>query len=142
MIVNWHLHFLLKCHLNVVCLVVHVISISNVSIYMWVFSFTSHTTYQSLYCACQLILSLFSFFFHLQVFACQMSKTCRNFVKIHIDSYSDLFPSSKVLYFGLLTRAYTLDSIFIIECPWRNVLYLFVFRNLIALDPGGSHLLK
>ena len=36
--VNWHLHFLFKCHLNVICLVVHVISISKVSIDVRFFS--------------------------------------------------------------------------------------------------------
>jgi hypothetical protein len=36
--VNWHLHFQLKCHLNVICLVVRVISICKVLINMWFFS--------------------------------------------------------------------------------------------------------
>jgi hypothetical protein len=35
--VNCHLHFLLKCHLNVTCLVVRVISITKVSIDVWFF---------------------------------------------------------------------------------------------------------
>jgi len=42
--VNWHLDILLsKCHLNVTCLVVRVISIFKVPIDVWVFLFTSHT---------------------------------------------------------------------------------------------------
>ena len=53
--VNQHLHSILKCHLNVTCLVVHVVSISNVSIDMRFFSFTSHTTCQILNCAYQLL---------------------------------------------------------------------------------------
>ena len=38
MYVNWHLHFLLQCHLNVTCFVVRVISISKVLINVWFFS--------------------------------------------------------------------------------------------------------
>jgi len=40
--VNWHLHFLLSCHLIVICLVVHVLSISKVSIDLWFFLHKSH----------------------------------------------------------------------------------------------------
>jgi hypothetical protein len=45
--VNRHPHFLLKCHLNVTCLVVHVILIPNVSIDVWFFSsqVTLHVTF-------------------------------------------------------------------------------------------------
>ena len=50
------------------------------------------------------------------------------------------FPSFKLLYFWLLIQTYSLDSIFIIECPWRNVLALFSFRDLLDLDV--SHLPK
>ena len=75
--VNWHLHFLLKCYLNVTRLIVRVISISKVSIDAWVFFFTSHTTCQNLNCACQLMCSLLLCkFLHVK-----MSKTCKNFVK-------------------------------------------------------------
>ena len=42
--VNWHLNILLKCHLNVTCLVVRVISIFKVPIDVWFFLCTSHTT--------------------------------------------------------------------------------------------------
>ena len=35
--VNWYLHILLKCHLNVTCLVVHVILISKVPVDVWFF---------------------------------------------------------------------------------------------------------
>ena len=42
--VNWHLHFLLKCHLNVTWLVVCPISNSDVSIDVWFFS--SQVTFQ------------------------------------------------------------------------------------------------
>ena len=57
--INWHLHFLLKCHLNVTCLVAHVIPISKVSIDVWFICFTSHTTCQILNYACQLTWILF-----------------------------------------------------------------------------------
>ena len=40
--VNWYLHFLLKCHLNVTCLVIHVISIWKVSIDVWFFLHKSY----------------------------------------------------------------------------------------------------
>ena len=50
------------------------------------------------------------------------------------------FPSSKLLYFWPLIQAYSLDTIFIIECLWRNVLSLFSFRDLLDLDV--SHLPK
>ena len=58
--VNWHLHFLLKYHLNVTCLIVCVISNSKVSIDVWLFFFfTSHTTCQILNRACQATCILF-----------------------------------------------------------------------------------
>ena len=59
MYVNWHLHFLLKCHLNVTCLIVWAISIFKVSIDVWFFFLTSHTTCQNLNCACRLMCILF-----------------------------------------------------------------------------------
>ena len=46
--------FFLKCHLNVICLVVRVISICKVSIDVWFFFFTSQTTCQSINYACQI----------------------------------------------------------------------------------------
>ena len=44
---------IMKYHLNVTCLVVHVISISSVSINTWYFFSTSHTTCRILNHACQ-----------------------------------------------------------------------------------------
>ena len=77
--VNWHLHFHLKCHLNVVCLVVRVISIFKVSIDAWVFSFTSHTTCQNLNYVCQLMCNFILFkFLHVK---CQ--KLAKTLSKIH-----------------------------------------------------------
>jgi hypothetical protein len=46
--VNWRLHFPLKCHLYVTCLEVRVISNFNMSIDVWFFFFTSHTTSETL----------------------------------------------------------------------------------------------
>ena len=49
--VNWHLHFLLRCHLNATCLVMRVISICTVSIDVWFFSFhKSHCMSESKSC--------------------------------------------------------------------------------------------
>jgi hypothetical protein len=64
-----------KCHFNVTCLVVCVSSNSNVSIAMWFF-FTRHTTCQVIIECVYRCASCF-----VQVFACQMSKTCKNFVQ-------------------------------------------------------------
>ena len=52
--VNWHLHFLLKCHHNATCLVVHDMSICRCQLTCVVFFFPSHTSYQNLNRACQL----------------------------------------------------------------------------------------
>ena len=48
--VNWHLHFLLKCHFNITCLVIRVISISKVSIHAWFFLQKSHSMSNSKLC--------------------------------------------------------------------------------------------
>ena len=49
--VNGHLHFLLKCHLNVTCLVVRVVSISKASTNVWVsFLHKSHNMSKSKLC--------------------------------------------------------------------------------------------
>ena len=74
--VHWHLRFLLKCELNVTCLVVRVISISKVSIDVCLFLHESHCMSKSKLCV-----SIDVQFIFLQVFTCQMSKTCKNFVK-------------------------------------------------------------
>jgi hypothetical protein len=57
-IVNWNLHFIFRCHINIICLVVCVISISKVLIDVWVF-FTNHTTFQNLNYVCPLTCSSF-----------------------------------------------------------------------------------
>ena len=45
------------------------------------------------------------------------------------------FLSFKLLYVWLLIQAYSLDSIFMTNCPWRNVLSLFSFcDHLVDLD--------
>ena len=77
----------MKCHLNVICLlVVHVISISNVSIDMWVFFPSSQVRLQVKLCIMRVKWCAFLFYI-LQVFACQMSKT---WSKIRIGSANPL----------------------------------------------------
>jgi hypothetical protein len=48
--VNWHLHFLLRCHLNVTCLVIRAISICEVPTYMWFILHKSHYCQKSELC--------------------------------------------------------------------------------------------
>ena len=76
--VNCHLQCLSKCHLNVTCLLVRVISISKVSINMWLF-FLHKSHYMSEY---ELWVSIDMQLIYVQVFACQMLETCNFFVKI------------------------------------------------------------
>ena len=71
--VNWHLHCLLKCHLNVTCLIMRVISICKVSIDVWFFSFTSHIDMSK----SKLCMPIDVQFIFVQFFVCQLSKTCR-----------------------------------------------------------------
>jgi hypothetical protein len=60
---NWHLHFPLKCHFNVTCLVTRVIIISNVSIDACFFHHKSHYMSNSIlwvsinmhFCVCKLL---------------------------------------------------------------------------------------
>ena len=78
--VSWHLHFLLKCYMNATCLVVRVISISQVSIDVWIFFFMSHTTCQNLNCVCQSTCNVFLCKF-LRV-KCQ--KTCKKIHTVHM----------------------------------------------------------
>ena len=75
--VNGHLHMLLKCHLNVTCLVVCVISISKVLIDIWFFS-SQVIHYMS---KSKLCVSIDMHFIFVQVFVCQMPKTCNNSIK-------------------------------------------------------------
>ena len=75
--INWHLHFLLKCHHNVTCLVVHDMSICKVSIDMCGF-FPPKSHYMSKSKSCVSIAMQLIF---VQVFECQIAKTCKNFVK-------------------------------------------------------------
>ena len=91
MIVNWHLHFLLKCHLNVTCLVVCAISMSiDVWVFIFLFFYMSHYTLDSKFVG--VIVSIDIHFF-VQVFVCQMSKTCKNFVKnTQCSSYARVMP--------------------------------------------------
>ena len=67
--VNWHIQFPVNCHLNITCLVIHAILISNVPIDVPFFAsqVTLHVNWRA---------------FYMQFFACQMSKTCNNFVII------------------------------------------------------------
>jgi len=74
--VDCHSQFFLRCHLNVTCLLVCVISISKVSINVWFFLHNSHYMSKSKLCV-----SIDVQFIYVQVFACQMSKTCNIFVK-------------------------------------------------------------
>ena len=74
--INWHLPFFLKCHFNVTRLVVRVISISKVSIDVWFF-FLHKSHYMSKSTLC---VSIDVHFIFMQVFVCQMSKICKNFV--------------------------------------------------------------
>ena len=74
--INWHLHFLLKCHLNVTCLGIHVISISKCQLACGFFFHKSHYMSHSKLC-----MSIDVHFIFVQVSACQMSKACKNFVK-------------------------------------------------------------
>ena len=71
MSINIYIFLLLKCHLNFTCLVIHVISISNVSINMCFISsqFTQHVKFFNVRVSWRAFLLL------VQVFACQMSKT-------------------------------------------------------------------
>ena len=76
---NQHLHFTLKCHLNVTYLVVHVVTISNVSIDKS-FSFLHKSYYVSiLNCTCPLMCH-FSGCKFLRVICQTLAK---NFVKNH-----------------------------------------------------------
>lgn len=81
--VNWHLHFRLKCFLDVNCLVIFVISVANVSIDMWVlFYFTSHTTRQFLNCAWQLTSKSFvSYYLFVQSFCMWNAKNLQKLYK-------------------------------------------------------------
>ena len=72
--VGCHLHFLLKCHLNVTCLVVCAMSIWNVPIDMWFFS--SQVTFEIVCDNWRVVLFMHNF-------VCQVSITCGNFVKTH-----------------------------------------------------------
>ena len=69
--------FLPKCHLNVICLVVRVISVCKVLIDAWFF-FLHKSHYMSI---SKLCMSIDMHFIFVRVFACQISKTCKNFVK-------------------------------------------------------------
>ena len=82
-IFNWHLHFLLKYHLNVTSLVVRVISISNVSIDVWgLLLHKSHYMPNSKLCmSIDVLLFVFVCCVCVQVFACQMSETYKFCVK-------------------------------------------------------------
>ena len=73
--------FFLTCHFNVRGVVVRVISICKVSIDVWFFSSTSHTTCQNLNCACQLTCNLFLYKF-LRV---NYQKLVKTLSKIHTD---------------------------------------------------------
>ena len=75
--VNWHLHCLLKCHLNVTCLIMRVISICKVSIDVWFFSFTSHIDMSK----SKLCMPIDVQFIFVQFFVCQLSKTCKKLVE-------------------------------------------------------------
>ena len=72
----WHSTSNPKCHINVTCLVICVISISEVLIDVWFFPYKSHYMSDSK----SLVLTDVQFYF-VQVFACQLSKTWKNFVK-------------------------------------------------------------
>jgi hypothetical protein len=71
--VNWELFFLLKCCLNVTCLVVHV---------KWhaICFFTSPTTCQNLNCACQLTCA----FFGCKFLRVKCQKLAKTLSKLHI----------------------------------------------------------
>ena len=69
-------HFLVKCHLNVTCLILCVISISNVSINMLLF-FSQVTLHVKFW----IVRVTWHALCLVQVFACQKSKTCKSFVK-------------------------------------------------------------
>jgi hypothetical protein len=70
--VNWHLRVLLKLHLNVACSGAVSFQFLNVN-WRVVFPFTSQIL--------KLCVSIDVHFIFVQVFACQVSKTCKNFVK-------------------------------------------------------------
>ena len=69
---NGHLHLLLKCHLNVTCIVVHVTTISYLSIGVWFFLHKSHYVSNSKLC-----MSIELPFFE-ATFACLVSKKIQN----------------------------------------------------------------
>ena len=66
----------LKCHLYVTCLVIRDVSICKVSIDVWFFLHKSYFMSKS-----KLGMSIDLYFVFVQVLACQVSNTCKNFVK-------------------------------------------------------------
>jgi hypothetical protein len=68
---NWHLHILQKYHLNVTFLVISICKVSSF--------FLLHKSHHML--KPKMCVSIDLQFYHVQAFACQMSKSCKNFVK-------------------------------------------------------------
>ena len=101
---NWHLHFLLKCHLNVTCLVIRVISISKASIDVWFFLLhESHYMSNSKSC-----MSIDVYFMLAQVFACQ------TFVK----NLQKLWQKYTLILHSCSTPP-RLQAIYVLSC-WQN----------------------
>ena len=87
--VDWHLHLLLKRHLNVTCLVMCVISISNVSIDVWFCFFTNHIACQILSRACQSTHIFFLFFFFFLLPGCKFLRVkCQKLAKKLYEKYT------------------------------------------------------
>ena len=116
--VNWHRNYLLKCHLNVTCLVVHVILTCKVSIDVWVFFFT---TWQNLNYARQLMWFYFCA-------SCCMSNI-KNLQKKHCPKYT-LHVRAQPMFdpWGMESLSHAMYNIVSIHCKHKGK-FLFLFFN-------------
>ena len=88
--VNWHLHFLLRCHLNATCLVMRVISICTVSIDVWFFSFhKSHCMSESKSCVSSDVRFVFFASFCMSDVK-DLQKLCKKYTLVQVQETWDL----------------------------------------------------